>query len=54
VTSAGRLYEEVHHLAYHYHWAERDIMDLPRSKRRRYLGLLASKLENSQQGNNRE
>jgi hypothetical protein len=53
MTSAGGLYEEVHHLAYHYHWTERDILELPRSKRRRYLALLASKLEQSQSGNDR-
>ena len=47
MTSVEGLYEEVHHLAYHYHWAERDILDLPRAKRRRYLGLLAAKLESS-------
>jgi len=48
------LYEEVHHLAYHYHWAERDILEMTRFKRRRYLSLLVSKLEQMQQGNNRE
>jgi hypothetical protein len=52
MTSAEGLYEEVHHLAYHYHWREQDILELPRSKRRRYLALLASKLEQLQ-GNDR-
>ncbi len=36
-----RLYREVHHLALHYHWSERDILALPHGKRRRYLALLA-------------
>ena len=53
MTSAGGLYEEVHDLAYHYHWREQDILELPRAKRRRYLALLASKLEQSQQGTDR-
>jgi hypothetical protein len=54
VTSSGGLYEEVHHLAFHYHWSEREILDMPRAKRRRYLALLAGKLEQSQQGNSTE
>jgi hypothetical protein len=53
MSGAERLYEEVHHLAYHYHWREQDILELPRLKRRRYLALLAGKLEQLQQGNNR-
>jgi hypothetical protein len=52
MTSAEGLYEEVHHLAFHYHWTEREILELPRTKRRRYLAILASKLEHLQ-GNNR-
>jgi len=35
------LYEELHLLALHYHWAEADILRLTTSKRRRYLRLLA-------------
>lgn len=35
------LYHEVHRLAMHYHWSERDILALPHRKRRRYLALLA-------------
>ena len=35
------LYREVHRLAVSYHWSERDILALPRGKRRRYLALLA-------------
>lgn len=40
-----RLYEEVHHLALHYHWSEAEILRLPRSKRLRYLGLLVRHFE---------
>lgn len=36
-----RLDREVHALALHYHWSERDILALPRRRRRRYLDLLA-------------
>ena len=35
------LYEELHLLALHYHWAEADILRLKTSRRRRYLRLLA-------------
>jgi hypothetical protein len=41
MSSLDRLYDEVHVLALHYHWAERDILALPAAKRQRYLGLLA-------------
>ena len=35
------FYDEIHTLASHYHWSEADILDLPRSKRRRYLQLIS-------------
>ena len=38
------LYRDVHRLALHYHWSERDILALPNGKRRRYLALLADAL----------
>ena len=44
-TSLERLYEEVHYLAFHYHWSESGILEMPRPKRRRYLTLLAETLE---------
>ncbi len=50
MTSRDGLYEEIHHLAFHYHWAERDILDMSRAKRRRYLTLLANKLEQMRKG----
>jgi hypothetical protein len=34
-------YREVHLLAAHYHWSERDILALPPGRRRRYLALIA-------------
>jgi hypothetical protein len=44
-TSRDLLYREVHYLAYHYHWSEREIMELPRQKRRAYIELLAEEIE---------
>ncbi len=39
------LYHEVHYLAYHYHWSEREIMQLPRDKRQKYIEVLADAIE---------
>jgi hypothetical protein len=39
------LYREVHYLAYHYHWSEREIMEMPRHKRRKYIAVLAEEIE---------
>jgi hypothetical protein len=39
-----RLYREVHLLAFHYHWSEREILELPGRKRRLYLDLLSEAL----------
>ena len=43
--SVDTLYRDVHHLALHYHWSEGEILAMPRSKRLRYLSLLAGRLE---------
>jgi hypothetical protein len=43
--SRDLLYREVHYLAYHYHWSEREIMEMPREKRRTYLDILADEIE---------
>ena len=40
-TDQELLYREVHYLAYHYHWSEREIMEMPRDKRRTYIDVLA-------------
>lgn len=40
-TEGAALYQEVHYLAYHYHWAEAEIMDMTRDKRRTYIEVLA-------------
>lgn len=36
--------EEVHQLAFFYHWSEREILELTRWKRKMYLGLIKSQL----------
>lgn len=38
------LLHEVHYLALHYHWSEREILSMPRENRRRYLDILSSHL----------
>jgi hypothetical protein len=45
--AAGRarhLYQEVHLLALHYHWGERELMGMTARERARYLGLLEEAL----------
>lgn len=41
---ATRLLADVHALALHYHWSERDILSLPPDRRARYLDFLAESL----------
>ncbi|HET7035606.1 MAG TPA: hypothetical protein VFI42_08000 [Thermomicrobiaceae bacterium] len=36
-----RLLQEVHFLAWHYHWSEREILAMPARRRARYIELLA-------------
>jgi hypothetical protein len=38
---AAQLVQDVHTLAWHYHWSERDILRMPRRRRARYLELVA-------------
>lgn len=44
ITHSKQLYHEVHVLALHYHWSEKDILNMTRSKRQIYLKLLADAL----------
>jgi len=44
-TDDDVLYHEVHYLAYHYHWSEREIMQLTRDKRHKYIAVLAGAIE---------
>jgi hypothetical protein len=43
--SRDLLEREVHYLAYHYHWSEREIMEMTRDKRRRYIDVLVDEIE---------
>jgi hypothetical protein len=49
-TDSELLYRQVHYLAYHYHWGEREIMAMPRNKRERYIGLLADEIDRLNNG----
>jgi hypothetical protein len=40
-----QLYHEVHYLAYHYHWSEREIMEMTRERRRTYIDVLSGTIE---------
>ena len=44
-TDGQLLYQEVHYLAYHYHWSEHEIMGMTRDKRRTYIDVLADAIE---------
>ena len=39
-AGASRIVDEIHALAWHYHWSEESILDMPRQRRWRYLKLL--------------
>jgi hypothetical protein len=45
VVSPDLLLRQVHYLAFHYHWAESEILDLSRERRLRYVELLAEEIE---------
>lgn len=44
-TSRALLYRQVHYLARHYHWSEREIMEMPRDKRLAYIEILTDEIE---------
>jgi hypothetical protein len=44
-TDRQLLYQEVHYLAYHYHWGEGEIMTMTRDQRRTYIEVLADAIE---------
>ncbi len=44
-TSRDLLYRQVHYLAYHYHWSEREILGMTRDKRLSYIEILADEIE---------
>jgi hypothetical protein len=44
-VNAELLHHEVHYLAFHYHWSEREILEMPRQRRRHYVERLAEEIE---------
>ncbi|MEU6797693.1 hypothetical protein ABZ907_38875 [Nonomuraea wenchangensis] len=44
-TDGDLLYREVHYLAFHYHWSEREIMEMTRDRRRTYIDVLTETIE---------
>lgn len=44
-TSRELLYRQVHYLAWHYHWSEREILEMPRDRRLAYIQVLADEIE---------
>lgn len=40
--ATDRVHEEVAYIAYHFHWALDDILDLEHGQRRRYAAEIAS------------
>ncbi|MBI1424595.1 MAG: hypothetical protein GC149_14205 [Gammaproteobacteria bacterium] len=44
-TNIELLYREIHYLAFHYHWSEAELMNMPRTRRQRYIDILSSEIE---------
>ncbi len=40
-----QLYSEVHFLAFHYHWSEKEILSMSRDRRKMYVELLKDEIE---------
>src|SRR6267143_1987133 len=49
-TDLHLLYQQVHYLAYHFHWSESEIMAMPGNKRQKYIELLADEIERLNHG----
>jgi len=43
--SQQHLYNEVHYLAFHYHWSEQEIMSMTKEKRGNYVAMLSEEIE---------
>ena len=46
-ASRDLLMREIHYLAYHYHWAEGEILAMPRERRRGYIEILSDEIQRS-------
>jgi hypothetical protein len=40
-----QLERDIHLLAWNYHWTEREVLSLPRKKRRRYVEMVNEELD---------
>lgn len=49
-TNLEQLYREVHCLADHFHWSEREIMEMSKQQRGKYIEALANELERMNNG----
>lgn len=45
VINMASLYNDVHILAYFYHWDEKSILTLPTEKRQKYIELIKAQIE---------
>lgn len=54
ITSLDVLYDEVHIIAFKYHWGESEIMNLPFRKRKRYVRLILEQQKADQESINGE
>lgn len=48
-TRLDLLLREVHYLAFHYHWSAKEILEMPRRDRRRYIEILSDEIERMNQ-----
>ena len=46
----SQLHRELHYLAYHYHWSEKEILSMDRDRRRKYIAILADEIERLNDG----
>lgn len=44
-TQLDLLFKEVHYLAFHYHWSEKEILSMTRENRRKYIAVLSDEIE---------
>ena len=50
MTRQLQLDQEIHWLAFYYHWHENEILSLPITRRKRYVELIADELSSSSSG----
>jgi hypothetical protein len=45
ISSVRSVEHDVHYLAWHYHWSEREILSMTRRKRQRYVALVQEEVD---------